>query len=183
MNWRAWNSALPVQARNSTHAAIISMISVNLIPGFMAYINQVAPHGLEIACSGIFIVGQFDHPKGTFFYRTQLQLQLLLLNAIFDSWQAIYFFVNSLKSICCDEVLTERGFCMLTSKYQRYEDYRRGNTNLGRVAPLSLPVLYFILGTKRHPWVHQRQQTCGPNKCSYINLCKVAFIQLVIRAT
>lgn len=43
------------------------MISVNLIPGFMAYINHVAPHGLEIACSGIFIVGQFDHPKGTFF--------------------------------------------------------------------------------------------------------------------
>ena len=44
---------------------------------------------------------------------------------------------------------------MLTSKYQRYEEYRRGNTNLGRVAPLSLLVVYFILSTKRQSWVHQ----------------------------
>jgi hypothetical protein len=39
------------------------MTGLNLIPGFVACINHMAPLDLEIACSGIILAVQFDHPK------------------------------------------------------------------------------------------------------------------------
>jgi hypothetical protein len=46
--------------------------------------------------------------------------------------------------------VTEGYYFMLTSKYKRYEEYRSGNTNLGRMATIKLLflVIYYMLNSK-----------------------------------